>query len=283
MEKFTRQTLPLPFGDSKGTEKFNQRAEKEKCEYIEDEHALLQQQDRLEMLHNELVQAAARLPDLEDQAQRNSSAQAALDALYESIFGGTSLAIPEEDAAEAHLDAARSSYNAMTVQAFNADQAMNLLKSAYTEFDKAVRAMCDAHDASTADMFGFDSADMMERTSLSKAEMGVFKGSFQFNQAQALSPQIASLPDIKIAQGSMTGDILLDNIFSDASFHEKIKTSERRVREGLAIVKNELKEEVERDEIMLELAKAKSSLEAARRELQEIRESAFRKYMSEQK
>lgn len=77
----------------------------------------------------------------------------------------------------------------------------------------------------------------------------------------------------------MVGDIIFDNIFSDAYLHSKIKDSEQRVQKGLVIVLNEMQKEVHRrDKIMLELAKATSSLEAARRELQEIRESAFRKY-----
>lgn len=88
----------------------------------------------------------------------------------------------------------------------------------------AARSLAQAEDASTWDMFGGGAMmDMMERSALADAQRQADTARMLVMQARQLQPAIQELRMLDMPQGNLMSDVLFDNIFTDALFHQKIQ------------------------------------------------------------
>lgn len=264
---------------SRKTEKFESKASKEEREYfdaLETEHKA--KENRKDLAYR-LDQAQTSLPNLQSVADRHTTAQNDLDALYDSIFEGPTPGFPDEDQKEHAAEATLSRYHDIRTRSESEGQAVNLLSDAQKKMKTAQRSMIDAQDYSRMDMFGGGSmVDMMERNALSQAEVQLSQVRVAVAQAQRMSAAVRDLPNVKISHGSLMGDVLFDNIFSDMAFHDKIKASIVELEKAAKALDEQVAAAKQRYAgSQQDLAQAGRELEDSRVGLQKARELAFEK------
>lgn len=258
-------------------EKFETKAKKEETEYFE---ALQTEHCETEVNKNVKAQLeAARLVerDLEGEVERHSKAQSELDALYDSIFSGTTPEFPREDELERHLSLARQAYHDARGRAEAESHALKLLREGQGRMRSALQSMEQALSASRGDMFGSGTiADSMERNALHRAESDVMTARMLVLQAQRMSPAVRDLPEVRIDQGNVVRDIFFDNIFTDYAFHQKIKESRESVRRCAAAMDGlEAEAQARLSQTEEERKSKETEMQAARVALQKERENAF--------
>ncbi|KAF2461329.1 hypothetical protein BDY21DRAFT_278709 [Lineolata rhizophorae] len=266
-------------GGSKSKERFAEKADKEEREYYEAAQAEHQAKDRLVVLQQQLEEAHQQRCILEKQVKIHREAQQGLDALYESIFGGSTPEFPEEDSAECAMREARSKYDDLSAKTGTSSRAVELVSKALEAMDQALVQMQEALKYSRADIWiGGSWADALERNALSKAQNYTNQVQMHMLRAQHLRPEIADVGSTDIAQGNLISDVLFDNIFSSMNFHEKIKDSDVRLKRARGKLVEELNKEKQRkDGLNAGLNEAREQLESTRSELQRVREQVFRK------
>lgn len=262
---------------SRKTDKFEAKASKEEREYFDalrDEHlAKANQKD----LGDQLQEANKTLPQLQIATNRHNQAQRDLDALYDSIFEGPTPGFPEEDDRERAAASALDLYSSARTRAESETQAVQILADTQKKLKLARIALNNARDYSRMDMFGGGAAiDMMERNELGNAELLFSQCQTNVARAQRMSPAVQGLPDVNIAHGSIMGDVLFDNIFTDMAFHDKIKNSIVEFdRAARALDEQEAAARQRSAASAQELAMIGRDLENAREDLQKAREYAF--------
>ena len=210
---------------------------------------------------------------LEEETARHEQAQRDLDGLYNSIFDGPTPEFPEEDAMERRVQATSEASGSARRRLESEQQAASLLNQAKVRLNTALHHMEDALDYSRMDMFGGGSmSDFMERDALHNAERQVQQAQMLAVQAQRYSSHVRALPEARISQGNLVGDVLFDNIFSDIEFHDKIKDSREEVRRCMVVLDAQIQEagtrvqqeEVEMTRLSHELNDARAALQSAR-------------------
>jgi len=264
-------------------EQFESRAAKEEQEYLAVLQEELQAKELRKNLEGALAEARTVHTELDGRAARHREAQGELDALYEQIFAGPSPGFPEEDARERDKDDALRSYQEARAKAETEAQALRILEQAALQIRSALTAMQEALECSRADMWGVGGsiADMMERNALHKAEMEVSMARTSVMHAQRVDPAIKDLPPAKIHQGNLMSDVLFDNIFTDAAFHDKIKMSNADVQRCAQVLHQEtVAAKARHDGLSSVMAEKEKLLGAARMALQKSRERAFERVLT---
>jgi len=104
-------------------------------------------------------------------------------------------------------------------------------------------------------------ADIAERSALARAENGVAQINTLMDQARRLHSQIGDLGQMNVAQGSVMGDIIFDNIFSDYAMQQKIKDSEMQLQLASRNLNQQVEASKQREgSLILELNQATASL-----------------------
>ncbi|KAI1180627.1 hypothetical protein F4777DRAFT_573858 [Nemania sp. FL0916] len=263
-------------------EKFATKAEKEEKEYFDVLQKLHQATTLKENLQGMRTEALGIQDELQRECSRRETAQGELDALYASIFQGPTPSFPEEDNAESKMEAAQQGHDNACAKMEADRQVQHLLEEATKHIQQSLKSIEDALDASRLDMFGGgNSADMMERNALHKSEMSITQAQMLVMQAQHISPEVKSLPPVKIAEGSLISDVLFDNIFTDLDFHDKIKDSRVEVQRCAQALQAQLTGAKERYQKSEQQSKLHSqTLKTAREELQKTRQDIFRRLAS---
>ncbi|KAK7752481.1 hypothetical protein SLS62_005634 [Diatrype stigma] len=262
---------------------FEARASKEEQEYLQvlqEAHKAKQQEDSVKAMRAE---ALAVQHDLEKEVARHTQAQADLDSLYNSIFQGPTPDFPEEDATERSAQAAQQDCDAARARLEAEQQAASLLGQAQARLRTALARIEDALDHSRMDMFGGGTVfDFLERDALQNAESQVGQMQMLAMQAQRCSGgRVQALPPVRISQGSLVGDVLFDNIFSDMEFHDKIKASREEVRRcGAALALQVQLAAARIREQEVEVARLAERRSEARAALQSARQRIFERLAS---
>lgn len=215
-------------------EKFEATAEKEEREYHDALQEKFQAERRLEDLKARLEDARATKEQHAEVAARHQGHQAQLEALYRSIFDGPTPEFPDEDAAEYGVAQAGHRYNYVQGQLNVESQVLRMLADADMKMNAAHQAIQDALHASRADMMGFGGvfADVKERNSLSLAQSNADQVEMLVDMARKAQPLVEPIGHMEIAQGNFMSDVLFDNIFTDMSFHNKIKEAELSLKKA---------------------------------------------------
>lgn len=269
-------------GGSKGEAKFASKSEKEEREFLEAWQKEREAEERKAELQRALNTAKEDKLRFESEKARNESAQRDLDQLYASIFSGPTPEVPGEDQLETAVQYARQHLEQVQSQS-NADSAaLDALRRADARLQAASRAMNQALDASRFDIMGGGTfADMMERDALSQASVGISEALRHMDEARRLQPAITHLREIHVDMGHLVSDVMFDNIFSDMAQHDRIKASNNQLMEAIAQLKEQgLLQRQRAESSKLALEQGKSSMEEARKELQNIRAEAFQRVAS---
>jgi hypothetical protein len=278
-EKYRDSTMKrLAFKLSGKKEAFAARAEKEEKEYFEAIQKRFNAQRYLESLQTTLADAQATRKELEQAASVHRDAQSQLDSLYESIFAGQTPDFPEEDAKEFPVREAAMQLQAAQMRLGVESQVRMILVSADEVMRGLLRDLDQAESASEMDMWGLGGtyADVAERSALANAQGKASRVRMLVAQARNLHSGVGSVGPMTIAEGNWMSDVLFDNVFSDMKFHDKIMDSVQQCRGVHAQVVGETKKAIERENAARqEAGRATAKLEAARRELQDVRRSVF--------
>jgi len=264
-------------GGRKGEAKFASKSEKEEREFLEAWQKEREAEERKSELQRALNTANEDRQRFESERARNESAQRDLDQLYASIFSGPTPDLPGEDQLETAVQYARQHLEQVQSQS-NADSAaLDALRRTETRLKAASMAMNQALDASRFDIMGGGTfADMMERDALSQASVGISEALRHMDEARRLQPSITHLREVHVDMGHLVSDVMFDNIFSDMAQHDRIKASNNQLLEAMAQLKEQIALQTQRAQsAKLALNQGKSSMEEARKELQNIRAEAF--------
>jgi len=126
---------------------------------------------------------------------------------------------------------AQNRYDQLAARWDTEKTALGILGEAQRIMQSVLYNMNEAHSSSQYDKLGVGGrfADIAERSALARAENGVAQINMLVDQARRLHGQIGDLGQINVAQGSVMGDIIFDNVFSDYAMHQKIKDSEMQL------------------------------------------------------
>ncbi|TDZ29853.1 hypothetical protein C8035_v004041 [Colletotrichum spinosum] len=257
--------------------KFDEKAAREEREYFD----VLREEHREHgvnaNLRRHLADAEAARAPLEASARRHAEAQRELDSLYDAIFAGPTRGFPDEDAREDEAGRALASYHDTRSRAEAEQHAVRLLTEAARRMGHALAHIDDALAHSRMDMFGGGSmSDMMERSALHRGEMATQEARMLVVQARRMTPFVGELPAVNINHGSLMGDVLFDNIFSDMAFHDEIKRSRVSVERSTHVLSRFLRETRDRHAALSrELTDRETRLEETRVALQKERERLF--------
>ncbi|KAJ7452055.1 hypothetical protein B0H11DRAFT_2288736 [Mycena galericulata] len=258
-------------------EKFEAKTSKEEREYVEALEKEMQEKRQLATLETLLAEAQAVQADLVDKAQRHELTKDDLGKLYAKIFDGITQGYPEDDRLEEQVKTSQQKYTEIQMSLNQEAQALSLLDYANKALAACRREVKDALGYSQWDMWGGGTmSDMMERNALSKAEGHAIEARMYVQQANMASPRVQLIGDINIAHGSIMGDVIFDNIFSDMAFHDKIKATARNVEAVQRNLTNEITAATRRtNAIGAELDAAAGHLTRARAALDTFRRNVF--------
>jgi hypothetical protein len=141
-------------GGSKGEKKFSDKASKEEREFVEAWQKERDERETREELGRALTQAETDRAHLETDLARNTKAQAELDALYQSIFGGPTPEFPNEDHMEDIVRQATEHFHKCQGESKVEQQAWEALNQGKISLGKAGSLMREAEDYSRGDIFG---------------------------------------------------------------------------------------------------------------------------------
>ncbi|WYZ38467.1 hypothetical protein EsH8_III_000381 [Colletotrichum jinshuiense] len=259
--------------------KFDEKAAREEREYFDvlrEEH---REKELNESLRQQLVEAENAGRGLEAEAARHEDAQRALDSLYDSIFSGPAPSYPEENALARRAGRAQVAYHDTRSRAEAEQHAARLLSEAMRRMGDALRHTDDALGRPRMDMFGGGGTmtDMMEHGGLQRAEAAAEEARVLVAQARRMTPYIVGdLPPVSISHGSLVGDVLFDNIFTDRAFHDEIQKSRMSIDHCARVLSRFLHETKERHaQLARELRGRQDKLEDTRWALQKERERLF--------
>ncbi|SMY21675.1 unnamed protein product [Zymoseptoria tritici ST99CH_1A5] len=264
-------------GGSKGKAKFESRSEKEEREFLDAWQAERSAKESRDELAAALAGAEKDHSHLDSEAKRHDKAQAALDALYQSIFDGPTPDVPGEDQMESNLQQAKQHFDQSQAQTGTENMALQALQRADQTLFKAAKYMEDALDMSRADMFGGGTfVDMMERDALANAQNHVNMTLRHMEEARRIQPAVEQLNEINIDHGHFFSDVMFDNIFSDMDQHDRIKNSNAQLHNAIGHLKSQLDQQASRQKSAdAGVRNAAANLEGTRKELQRIRAQAF--------
>jgi hypothetical protein len=264
-------------------EEFEAKAEKEEREYFEAVQEEYKAKVRRETLAHDLDKAMGKKSQLEAVTKRHVELQAELDELYNSIFGGPTPEFAEEDTKEDAVTQAKATYDQVHWRLKSEEQVVALLADAQVIMARVLGDMQIALQYSNRDVWGFGGsfADIAERNALSQAAAGASQVEMLLSQAQRIQPAVEAIGPMRVAQGNLMSDFLFDNIFSDLAFHGKIEKSNAEIQQAALNLRRQLDVARAREnQCRKDAAQAAEHLEASRRELQQVREDAFKRVCS---
>ncbi|KAF1930483.1 uncharacterized protein M421DRAFT_58880 [Didymella exigua CBS 183.55] len=259
-------------------ERFAEKAGKEEREYFD---AIMEQktaEDELAYVRQLKAEAELQRQKFDSESTRHNHLQQQLDHLYNSIFAGQTPGFPEEDCKEEACNVSSQHVQSLHQELEKERHVLFLLRQTSTKLGEARSFLNDAHGMSQWDMFGGGTmVSMHKRNLLERAESSIQQVRMLQQQLQQVAPHLPSLGQLNIASGSIWGDIVFDNIFSDMEMHDKIKDSEAQVdRAGHKC--GDMVRQSEQTELNLlgDVRSANERLKYTRIELQRAREEAFR-------
>lgn len=260
-------------------DRFEEKAAKEEREYFD---AIQQQktgEDELAYIRQLKAEGETTKQKYEQQAQRHEGLQRELDAFYNSIFAGHTPGFPEEDEREAACNAAVQHVQSVNTTLEKERHSLFLLGQIATKLTAAREHLGSARSMSQMDLFGGGTmSSLQKRNYLERAESAISQVRMLQEQLSQVAPQLGDLGSMNIASGSIWGDVVFDNIFSDMAMHDKIKESLEQINRAGNKCGNVIRQQEAREkELIAELKEADMRVQEARATLQRVREGAFRK------
>jgi hypothetical protein len=258
-------------------ERFAEKAEKEEREYFDAIQAQKTAEDDLAYVRQLKAEAEVTRAEYEQNALRHDSLQTELDALYNSIFAGYTPGFPDEDQKEQSVEATNQ-HCAEINQALEKERQLGyLLKQMMNKLTQARNQLDNAHSMSTYDMFGGGTlASMQKRNYLENAESAISQVRMLQDQVKQIDSSRGNIGPMNIASGSIWGDVVFDNIFSDMEMHDKIKQSEAQIQTAIQKLQQQINTSEEKErKTNDDLQRGSEMLKQARVELQKARERAF--------
>lgn len=259
-------------------ERFAEKAAKEEREYFDAIQEQKTAEDELAYIRQLKAEAEVQRQKFESDTAKHSHLQQQLDQLYNSIFAGQTPEFPEEDRKEDACNAASQQVQSVHQELEKERHVLFLLRQMSTKLSEARHHLDDAHGMSQWDMFGGGTmASMQKRSLLERAESSIQQVRMLQQQLQHVAPHLPNLGQLNIASGSIWGDVVFDNIFSDMEMHDKIKDSEAQVDRAGHKCGDLVRESEQKEKRLLGDARnANEKLKDARFELQRARETAFK-------
>ncbi|KAF2731955.1 hypothetical protein EJ04DRAFT_514240 [Polyplosphaeria fusca] len=277
-KKYSESTFSrLAHKASGRADRFAAKAAKEEREYFDALQAQKPAQDQLAYLRQLKVEAEVQKLQFEVEARRHEDVQRELDALYASIFEGPTPGFAEEDEREGGVAAARMQCREVAKRLEREKHVAFLLEKLRVQMQGARRQLDNAHWASQMDMLGGGTySSMKKRNHLELAESSLHSARLLQEQVRQVDAGVAELGPMNIASGSIWGDVVFDNIWSDMGMHDKIKDSERQLDRALQrLAANAQTMQGRIRDVEGELQRASQTLQKRREELQKAREEAF--------
>ena len=262
-------------------ERFAEKAAKEEKEYFDAIQSQKAAEDELAYVKQLKAEADIRKSQLEHQVQRHTQLQQELDALYNSIFAGTTPEFPDEDRVEDACNAAHLNVQQANQQLERERHILFLLGQTALKLSEARDSLDSAHTMSQSDLWGGGAlASVQKRNYLEHAESSIQQVRMLQEQVKQVAPELPNLGQLQIAMGSIWSDMVFDNVYTDMQMHEQIKDSMQQVdrvgnRCGDIIRERENIEQRLRGEVQ----QANERLQHARLELQRARENAFKRVL----
>ncbi|KAF3039681.1 hypothetical protein E8E12_000657 [Didymella heteroderae] len=259
-------------------ERFAEKAGKEEREYFDAIQEQKTAEDELAYVRQLKAEAEVQRQKFDSDSTRHNHLQQQLDHLYNSIFAGQTPDFPEEDRKEEDCNVASQHVQSIHQELEKERHVLFLLRQISTKLSEARNFLDDAHGMSQWDMFGGGTmASMQKRSLLERAESSIQQVRMLQQQLQQVAPHLPSLGQLKIASGSIWGDVVFDNIFSDMEMHDKIKDSEAQVDRAGHKCGDMVRQSEQREQKLLgDVRNANEQLKTARIELQRAREEAFK-------
>ena len=263
-------------------EAFEAQAHKEETEYFDTLQREHREKETNKLLKQRLAAAQLAARALEIQVVHHNETQRELDQLYETIFGGRTPGLPEEDERERLLELAVEAHKKASGRVEDESTAVRLLGDAQEHFRNSKIALKEALKASNRHpFFNGNIADMIEHDALYRAQMRAMSARNLVLDAQFRSSLVGTLPDVVVSQNSTVQGNPFSSWVTDTAFQEEIKASAARVEQASAVLDGfVLEAEARLVALKADLARRERELRDARYALHKARENAFERLAS---
>ncbi|CAF4248276.1 unnamed protein product [Rotaria sp. Silwood2] len=154
----------------------------------------------------------------------------ALDELFERFFAGVTPSYPDEDTMEQNLKREKECLITLQNNHRNLTHIFHLLRKAHRAIIVTRRALNDALDMNTIDLFTNSGiVDIFVSSDLAKARNAATQAQQFINEASCLYPHMAYVGDLHIEQDNLIFNMLFDNIWTDLNMRKKIREASDRI------------------------------------------------------
>ncbi|CAF4325222.1 unnamed protein product, partial [Rotaria magnacalcarata] len=189
------------------------------------------------VLQEEVQSAEQHLKECQNAYEEYIKTKKELAALLDRLFSGATLSYPDEDAMEQQLQNEKE--HLVTIQNYHRviTHAFELMQKAHQAFILCHRALDDALNMNTFDLFSDSSfADMAVSSYLAKARNASAQAQQFLNEARRLYPNMRHVGELHIKQDNLVFNILFDNIWTDMNMRKKIREASNRISSANAAV-----------------------------------------------
>ncbi|CAF1320119.1 unnamed protein product [Rotaria magnacalcarata] len=176
-------------------------------------------------------------PSYPDEDAMEQQTKKELAALLDRLFSGATPSYPDEDAMEQQLQNEKE--HLVTIQTYHRviTHAFELMQKAHQALILCHRALDDALNMNTFDLFSDSSfADMAVSSYLAKARNASAQAQQFLNEARRLYPNMRHVGELHIKQDNLVFNILFDNIWTDMNMRKKIREASNRISSADAAV-----------------------------------------------
>ncbi|CAF4649226.1 unnamed protein product, partial [Rotaria magnacalcarata] len=196
-----------------------------------------EEEQRLVVLQEEVQSAEQHLKECQNAYEEYIKTKKELAALLDRLFSGATPSYPDEDAMEQQLQNEKE--HLVTIQTYHRviTHAFELMQKAHQALILCHRALDDALNMNTFDLFSDSSfADMAVSSYLAKARNASAQAQQFLNEARRLYPNMRHVGELHIKQDNLVFNILFDNIWTDMNMRKKIREASNRISSADAAV-----------------------------------------------
>ncbi|CAF1568116.1 unnamed protein product [Adineta steineri] len=233
--------------------KLEERLDEQEKTWLQEFEKCKEEEERLIVLQEEVRSAETYLHECQTAYDEYINTKRELDEILEDFFSGSTPSYPEEDVMEQDLKKQEEQLISLQNQHRLLTHVFQLLHKAHQAVMIARRALDDALNMNTFDLFSKSSfADIAVSSNLARARNASMQAQQFLNEAKRVSPNIPHIGQIFIRQDNLVFNIMFDNIWTDMSMRQTIHEALNRMCRAdtflLGILAG-MKEQLERCEV----------------------------------
>lgn len=207
-----------------------QRLDAQQKIWLQEFEKCKEEEQQLFVLKETLNSNQQQLQQCQNTYEKYIKTKKELDSLLEHYFSGVTPSYPVEDAIEQKLEHEKQHLITLQNDYRIFKHTLELLRKAHTSLLLCNRALNDALNTNTYDLFSSSSfADMAVHSSLAKARNASAQAQQYIDEAKRFYPNLIGIGNLNIKQDNLVFNIIFDNIWTDMKMRKMIREALDRI------------------------------------------------------